>query len=205
MRCEEISGQFEGVARDALIGAETRKPMNVRFAPEPSHLPFGILPGAKPALLDCLVERIFAIQDFDGLFIAERLQRVPVGAPAYGKQRPNFFEQAVVKHCRTALIEALVQRSPMRIQTDLQCLRSGHGITSQLLNLRSGAAAEVDDFNGADEFLMIVRVNASGGCWIVLLQKAMESRGTASGERGQAGAQRFIAKRGRGQAGEQSS
>jgi len=179
--------------------------MNVRLSPKPSHLAFGILPGAETALLNRLVQRIFAIQNLQGLFIAERLQRLRICFPPAGQQRPNFFEQAVLKHRPTSLVEVLVQRSSTRIKTDLEWLGAWHGIAGQLLRFGRGAAGETDDFNGANQFLMIVGVNSSRGCRIVLVQKTMESGGTAFGERGQAGAQAFIAKRGGGKAGEQGT
>src|SRR5258708_25997060 len=108
-----------GSLSDLGIIAEAVEPGDFRFPPKPCHLPFRIIAMRLLGRLQSLIASEFSTQELHSLFVTERVQRPR--RPAVFLHKPLcLFDQAALEHLASALINALVERGAVGIETDSQ-------------------------------------------------------------------------------------
>src|SRR5947209_2526986 len=108
--------------------------MYVRLAPEPRHLPLGVIAMALLRLRDRFLQGDFLAQVLRSLLVSQRLQRQcrPVIAL---QQSSGFFHQPTFKHLLPPLINALVEGLAARIQSHTKNAESLERVASLLPQL----------------------------------------------------------------------
>src|SRR5437660_970156 len=102
-----FGSQRERVLLNARIVAKASKPLHIRLAPEPRHLPLGIVAVRLLRRLQSLFAREFATQKLPCLLVSQSSQRARRCA-VLPQQPLRLLDQPAVEHALRALIDAFV-------------------------------------------------------------------------------------------------
>jgi hypothetical protein len=156
---QESLGLGEGSGRVAELG----EPVDGGFAAEPGHLALGVLAGGDGGEFDGLREGEVSLDEGQGLLIADGFKGLGRRGNALSEEEFDFADEAGVEDSAGAGGDALVEEGARRSETDLEDLVAFKGEGSIYKELGGGAAGEHADFESADGFVEIVRVDAGGG------------------------------------------
>src|SRR2546423_14650382 len=99
------------------IIAESTQPMHLGLAPEPGHLPLGVV---AMRLLNRLHRQLavdFTTNKLQRLFVSQRCKGES-GVAIFGVQTLRFFDESCLKHPSSASIDAAVKRVALGIEAD---------------------------------------------------------------------------------------
>src|SRR5580692_5757495 len=94
------------------FSAEALDPVDIRLAPEPRDLPFGIVAMALLSGGDCGLLAHFPCQHCQRLAISQRVERLD--RPVAREQAARLFDQPGGEHCGAAPVEVRVKRCSWR-------------------------------------------------------------------------------------------
>jgi hypothetical protein len=97
------------------------------------------------------------------------LQRLCFRRQAGSEEARGFFEQAFAEHAFGALVDARVELAAIRIQADFQ--------NAEAAERFAGTAFGTGEFDGADQLLLIVGMDAGCSSSVDAAKKAMQSHG----------------------------
>jgi len=99
-----------------------------------------------------------------------------------------------VEHAFGAGVEVSVQKRPVRGKADFAHGETLERLAGVVLGDGGGLAGDDGEFDGADELLMVVRMNPACSNGIKTPKKAVEGSGAAVAEGGEAGADLGVAR-----------
>ncbi len=156
------------------------------FFAEPGALALGVLAVAGLGLGDGLFAGELAAEDGESLGVAEREEGAGEvggrGVAAEGfEEALGFVEQAAVEHLRGAVIDAVVELFPGRLEGEAEDAEAGKGVATALLPLGGEGLLDGEaEGKGAEELGRVVGVDGVGGVGIEAGEEAMEVGGAAA-------------------------
>src|SRR5579862_6988131 len=132
--CRYFSGRL---LLNRVFLAEAAQPMDIRLAPKPRHLPFGIVAMRLLRGSQSFVAGDLSSNELQRLRVTERGERSGRFAILV-KQSFRFVDQGFVdragfKHALSAEVDAFVKFPPIRIEADPQDAKTGERISTVLL------------------------------------------------------------------------
>lgn len=169
---------FDKLSRSRLhfsIRPKAREPMHVVPA-KPRELALGIVAMSLGTEYDGLLAGDFTAQFLDGVRVSKRSERAAIVA-VFLRQARGLLDETAVKHLRGAPVDAFIQRSTRRIESNAQhgvaCERFARVLTPVR---RNGTARGERDLNSADHLGKIVGVDGTRRRRIETRENAMQPR-----------------------------
>src|SRR6185437_3266245 len=186
------------------IRPKAREPLHV-VSPEPGELSLGIVAMSLRAKRHGLLAGDFTAQFLDGLRISKRSERAAIIA-IFLHQSSALLDETAVKHLRGASVDAVIQRSTRRIESNAKngvaCKRFARVLTPVRGN---GTAGNERDLDGADDLGKVVGVDGTRRRRIETRENAMQPRRMLLRANSKLRTQSFVALRPRRQPFEQSA
>ncbi len=171
-----------GLRLHGYIAAKALKPVDLRVAPEPGELTFGIVAMASLGFDDGLCEQSLTTHNAEGLGVPERAKGPGCLTKSF-IDFGSFFEQPLGEHGSGPGVDAVVELGARRIQPDLQDAETLEGIASDRPLMRLRSSRQQRNFQAADEFGGIVRVYRSCGLGIEAAHEMVQSGAATAGRK----------------------
>jgi hypothetical protein len=165
-----------GGSEHCPVRPEAGQPEDAGVAAEPGELAFGVVARALLGVADGARERHAAGEAGERLFVTDTFERFCCGSVTASLERADFIEQTFGEHLIDTSVEAGVESVARRVKAEDQCA----------VALKRGARLRGDggpglrvagDFDGADEAIAIMGVDAAGGGRIETAEIAVEQAG----------------------------
>ena len=168
-----VSSASHGFVLNLRLIAETAQPMDLRLAPKPGHLPFGIVAVGLLSGLKRLLARDFSTKKLQRLLVAESRQRggsftILINQPL------RLLHQPGIEHLLRAAVDSVIERLPVGIKTETQNAEAAQGVAPPLPQFRHLLSRRQAYLDGPDELGHIVGMNFLGSGAIQALQNAMQ-------------------------------
>src|ERR1700683_385796 len=167
-----------GFSLNLRLVAKTAQPMDFRLAAKPCHLPLGIV---AVSLLGGL-KRLLACKSTTNIrhsvLVSEKSQR-PGGFTVLLNQPLCLFDQPGFEHLVRAAVDSLIERLPIRIETQTQNAEAAQGLASALPQFRHLLSRRQAYLDRADELRRIVGMNLLRSSAIQAAQNPMKVIGAA--------------------------
>src|ERR1700730_12992215 len=181
IRSERCLHPIARYALDPGITAKTIEPCHFWFATKPGHLSFCVIAVGLLRGLECLLAREASVQELNRLSVAESSQRA--GAVAiFLQQALGLLDQPMFEHVLRPLIDALIKRIPIGLETDTQNAKAAQGVATLLLpQLRYLPARGQANFNGTDQLGRVMGMYLCRSSTVQMVQEAVQVVGASAG------------------------
>src|SRR5580700_7544660 len=173
---EILLDECGGLGGEVGVVAASGQPVDIGFFAKPGDLAFSVVAMGLAGGCDGFGLGDFAAKDGAGLSVAEGVKGAG-GFSVLGDEGAGLCDEAGCEHGFRAGVDAVVERGTGRVEADAEDAIAGQRVSPGGPGAGERLAGGEADFDGADEFGVVVGVNARGCGGIEPVQQAMEPAG----------------------------